>query len=64
MRMSQQQYLELIARKELKNLPTVELEKKESDRQERRKFREHINSGHYEFCDSYFMEGQGNERSV
>lgn len=38
--------------------------KNEESSEERRKFREHKKTDGYVFCDSFYMEGQGDERSV
>lgn len=58
MRFTEKQYLEIIARQELRKLPAPDFLKLEHDKKERAKFRKHIRSGEYEFCDSYMDECQ------
>ena len=50
-------YLAELGVKGIKNLKLKE-ERRAEDRQERAKFRQHIRRGDYQFCDSYFLEGQ------
>jgi hypothetical protein len=64
MRFTEKQYLEIIARQELRKLPAPDFSKLEQDKKERAKFRKHIRGGEYEFCDSCMMEGQGNEKTI
>jgi hypothetical protein len=64
MRFTEKQYQELIRRQELRELPQPDFSKSEQDKNERRKFKQHKKNDSYQFCDSYMMEGQGNEKSI
>ena len=61
MRFTQAQYEQLLRRGNQAQKESFDTQKSEQDKQERAKFRKHIRRGDYEFCDSYFMEGQGND---
>lgn len=58
MRWTQAQ-LDAYLNKNKSNIPATNEDSKVVAREERRKFREHVKTDGYVFCDSFYMEGQG-----